>query len=275
MGNSPRPLGQPYRLGGAVRSASGGAVNRGVRCWAPALTRLSLMAARQMPGRSLGRPPATHEPIKPRLRGWIHAVTAPLGLIVGVALVWLAPTARVRWGMLVFALTACLLFATSAIYHRGNWSPRVALLLRRLDHANIFLVIAGTYTAFALTLLPTAQATGLLLIMWICAMAGVAFKVFWLSAPRWVSTPLYVLLGWVAVFYLEPLYRGGGPLVIALIALGGVFYTIGAVIFGVRRPNPSPRWFGFHEFFHVLTVLAFAAHALAAAIALRTGIIPQ
>ena len=205
--------------------------------------------------------------VKPKLRGWIHAGTFPLAAAAGVVLVVLAPTGRARLGAAVFAVTAALLFGTSAVYHRGTWSPRVHGLLKRLDHSNIFLIIAGTYTPFALLLLPPSQSRTLLLIAWLGAIGGVLFRVFWVGAPRWLYTPIYVALGWVAVFYLEPLYRAGGAAVVILIALGGLLYTLGAVVYGTKRPDPSPRWFGFHEIFHVFTVAAFAVHYVAASIA--------
>jgi hemolysin III len=214
---------------------------------------------------------AAHEfaaAVKPKLRGWLHAAMAPIALIAGLALVVFAPSQNGRITAAVFTLTAFLLFFTSAVYHRGTWSPRVSDVLKRLDHSNIFLIIAGSYTPFAL-LLPREQAISMLLIVWIGAIAGVAFRVLWVSAPRWLYVPIYVALGWVAVFYLGPLWKNGGTVVIALIATGGLLYTLGAVVYGLKRPNPSPRWFGFHELFHALTILAFVSHYIAATIVLH------
>ena len=206
--------------------------------------------------------------VKPKLRGWLHAVMAPAALIAGIALIATADTTTGRVGAVVFTVTAVLLFGTSAIYHRGNWSPEVAKTLRRMDHANIFLIIAGTYTPFALTLLPASEARSLLIIVWSGALLGVGFRVFWTGAPRWLYVPVYVALGWVAVFYIKPMLHGGGPAVLTLIITGGALYSIGAVIYGTKRPNPSPRWFGFHEVFHTLTVLAFVVHYVAASMAI-------
>jgi hemolysin III len=203
--------------------------------------------------------------VKPRFRGWLHAGMVPLTVAAGIVLIALAPNTPARIAAAVFSVTAWLLFGTSAVYHRGNWSPRAAAVLKRLDHSNIFLIIAGSYTPFAL-LLPEGQARTMLLIVWIGAVAGVLFRVFWVHAPRWLYTPIYVALGWVAVFYLGPLLQHGGPAIVALIATGGLLYTLGAVVYGIKRPNPSPRWFGFHEIFHSLTVAAFAAHYVAASI---------
>lgn len=208
---------------------------------------------------------------KPHLRGWLHAAMVPLVLLGGLALVQAAPHGRVRTGALVFVLAATLLFGTSAIYHRGTWNERAARLLKRLDHANIFLIIAGTYTAFATTLLSRQDAGPLLWLIWIGAAAGVLFTTVWTQAPRWLSTPLYVLLGWVAVFYIRPFYASGGALVVTLIAVGGVLYTLGALVYGLQRPNPVPRWFGFHEVFHSLTVLAFGTHAVAASLSIASA----
>ncbi|MDO5627502.1 MAG: hemolysin III family protein [Mobilicoccus sp.] len=217
------------------------------------------------PGRGPAHPVAEMVPL---LRGWLHAVAFPLVVLGGLTLVTLTPSLRARAGAAVFVATAALLFGVSALYHRGRWSPPIKRFLGRIDHANIFLAIAGAYTAFALSLLPPAQATTLLWTIWIGAAAGVFLRVVWVSAPRWLTTLTYIGLGWVAVFYLGPLHAGGGTLVLALIALGGVLYTVGAVVYGLKRPDPSPRWFGFHEVFHAFTLAAFGTHAAAVTLAL-------
>jgi hemolysin III len=204
------------------------------------------------------------EQVKPHLRGWLHLGMVPLSIVAAVVLVALAPGAPERAAALAFGITAVLLFGTSATYHLGRWSARVSAVLKRWDHANIFLIIAGTHTPFAVMLLPPGQARTLLWVVWSGAVAGVFFRVFWLRAPRWLYTVVYVALGWVAVFYLVPFWRAGGPLVVSLIAAGGLLYTLGAVVYGTKRPNPSPRWFGFHEVFHAFTVAAFSSHWTAA-----------
>ncbi|MDF2093789.1 MULTISPECIES: hemolysin III family protein [unclassified Knoellia] len=208
--------------------------------------------------------------VKPKLRGWLHAAMVPLTVAAGIVLIALAPNTPARIAAAVFSVTAWLLFGTSAVYHRGNWSPRVAGVLKRLDHSNIFLIIAGSYTPFAL-LLPGDQARTMLTIVWTGAIAGVLFRVLWVHAPRWLYTPIYVALGWVAVFYLGPLLQHGGPTIVALIATGGLLYTVGALVYGIKRPNPSPRWFGFHEIFHSLTVAAFIAHYVAASMSVYSA----
>ena len=201
--------------------------------------------------------------LKPRLRGWIHAVTAPLALVASVVLVVVAPPVAGKVAAGVFGLSAILLFGTSAVYHRGTWSPRVEAALRRMDHSNIFLIIAGTYTPLAVMLLPEKTATTLLLIVWGGALLGLLARVLWMSAPRWVYVPVYVALGWVALAYMSQFWSSGGPAVVWLVAGGGLAYTLGAVVYGTKFPDPSPRWFGFHEIFHALTVVGFGCHTVA------------
>jgi hemolysin III len=205
--------------------------------------------------------------IKPRLRGWLHAGTFPLAVVAGIVLVALSPDTRSRIATGVFAATASLLFGVSALYHRGEWGPKAYAILKRLDHANIFLIIAGTYTPFCVLLLPGGLARTMLLIVWVGALLGVAFRVFWVGAPRWLYVPVYVALGWVAVLYTPQLLAGAGPAVFVLIVVGGALYTLGGVVYGIKRPNPSRRWFGFHEVFHALTVAAFVVHYTGVSIA--------
>ena len=195
---------------------------------------------------------------RPRLRGWLHAGMAPAALVAGVVLLLLAPAAA-RPPIAVYLVTALLLFSVSAVYHRFAWGPRVSGVLKRLDHANIFLIIAGSYTPFAVLLLEPGPARVLLWVVWAGALAGVAFRVLWVGAPRWLYVPVYVALGWTAVFFLPAFLRTGGTAVLVLIILGGVLYSVGGVVYGLKRPNPSPRWFGFHEVFHAFTLGGFLA----------------
>ena len=205
--------------------------------------------------------------IKPHLRGWLHAGTFPLAVVAGIVLVVLADGRRETTATAVYAVSAAMLFGVSALYHLGSWSPRTERLLKRLDHSNIFLIIAGTYTPFSLILLDQQKGTVLLWIVWSAAIGGIAFRVLWVGAPRWLYTPVYIALGWVAVFYLGDLLDSGGAAVVALLAVGGVLYSVGGVVYAIKRPNPSPRWFGFHEVFHALTLGAFVSHYIAVSLA--------
>ncbi|MET1085831.1 MAG: hemolysin III family protein [Arthrobacter sp.] len=197
--------------------------------------------------------------IKPKWRGWIHTVTAPLALVAGIVLVALAPTVDRKVTAGVFAATGVLLFGVSAVYHRGNWSPKVKMVLKRLDHTNIMLVIAGTYTPLAWTLLERPQAVLLLWVIWSGAILGVAFRLLWTDAPRWLYVPIYIALGCGSLFYLPQFFQASIPAA-ALICVGGVLYITGAVFYALKKPNFSYHHFGFHELFHALTVVAFGAH---------------
>jgi hemolysin III len=207
------------------------------------------------------------EELKPKLRGWLHAITAPLTLAAGIVLIVLSPTAATRVGSVIFTLTAGLLFTVSAIYHRGNWSPRTWSILQRFDHANIFLLIAGSYTPFALLMLEGSARTTLLAIAWGGALAGVALRLLWQGAPRLFYTPIYIALGWAAVFYIDDFLASGSTAVFVLIAAGGLLYTAGGVVYGLQKPDPWPSWFGFHEVFHTFTILAFITHYVGVSLA--------
>ncbi len=202
---------------------------------------------------------ATPDEAKPTWRGWIHAGTFPLAIAGGIVLVALAQGTPAKWSTAVFALSSLLLFGISALYHRFNWSPRTKILLKRMDHANIFLLIAGSYTPIALLALPPEKGMLLLVLVWSGTVLGIAFRVFWLNAPRWLYVLLYIALGWAAVMYLFDIFRVN-PATMTLIIVGGLLYTGGAVVYAMKRPNPVPGHFGFHEIFHVCTVLAFLCH---------------
>ncbi len=204
---------------------------------------------------------------KPKLRGWLHAAVSPLAIAAGIVLICLSPTVTTKVGSSLFAGTAILLFTVSGIYHRGTWSPKWWAFLRRFDHANIFLLIAGSYTPFVLILLHGDARVAMLVTVWTGAILGVAFRLLWTSAPRWLYTPLYVLLGWTAIFYAHDFATSGGTAVITLIAVGGGLYTLGGLVYGLKKPDPFPTWFGFHEIFHVLTIAAFVCHYVAVSIA--------
>lgn len=201
--------------------------------------------------------------MKPKLRGWFHAGAFLPAVAAGIVLICLAPTAGAAAACTVFAVSSWLLFGVSGIYHRGTWGPRWAAVLRRLDHTNIFLIIAGTYTPLAVMILPTRSAEVLLSVVWSGALIGIGMRVFWLGAPRWLYVPCYVALGWAAVFFMPQFLHYGGVAVLVLIVSGGVLYSIGAAVYGTKRPDFSPRWFGFHELFHVFTIAAFVCHYIA------------
>lgn len=210
------------------------------------------------------------DPAKPLLRGWLHLGAAPIALIAGMILVVFAPTLEGRISTAIFTLTAVMLFGTSAVYHRGNWSPRTNAVLRRMDHANIFLIIAGTYTPLTVMLLEGTTRTVVLAVVWSGAFIGLLLRVFWLGAPRWAYVPLYLGLGWVAVGFIGPFYQAGGAAVVALIIIGGLAYTVGAIIYGTKWPRGSAKYFGFHEIFHALTIVGFLCHYIAIALVVFT-----
>lgn len=200
---------------------------------------------------------------KPTWRGWLHAGTFPVTIAAGIVLICLADGAPAKWASAVFMTTSMLLFGISATYHRFNWKPAVKAVFRRLDHANIFLLIAGTYTPLAVCALDPDKAVLLLSLVWGGAALGIGFRIFWLSAPRWLYVPLYVALGWAAMMYIVDLAAANLAMMI-LVVVGGLFYTVGAVFYGMKKPNPWPGVFGFHELFHACTVVAFMCHWTAA-----------
>jgi hemolysin III len=202
------------------------------------------------------------EEVKPRLRGRLHAATAPLAAVAGVVQVLFAPTAAAKLTSAVFCFGSVLLFTVSACYHTRSWPERTRVRLKRWDHANIFILIACSYTPFAVLMLPGTAARELLVVVWAGALLGAAFQVLWVHAPRWLYVPIYVGLGWAAVFWAHDFAAAGHPAVLALVILGGVFYTAGAIVYGRKRPDPAPAWFGFHEIFHAMTIAAFVAHYL-------------
>ncbi|MFZ9343351.1 MAG: PAQR family membrane homeostasis protein TrhA, partial [Candidatus Nanopelagicaceae bacterium] len=185
-------------------------------------------------------------------------------LVAGLVLITITTELRGRVTLTIFTLTAVSLFTCSAIYHRIPWGPSAKAIWRRIDHANIPLLIAGTYTPFAIYLLDKSQAVILLSLVWGGALLSGVFRVFWLSAPRWLYVPIYLALGWAALIYLPDFYRNGGLIVFLLVAFGGILYSLGALIYAVKWPNFSINWFGFHELFHAMTAAAFISHFIAA-----------
>ncbi|WP_279071716.1 hemolysin III family protein [Microbacterium lacticum] len=212
--------------------------------------------------------------IKPTWRGWIHAGTFPVAIAAGIVLIALADGAAAKWACAIFMATSVLLFGNSALYHRFNWGPRTKAVLKRIDHANIMLLIAGTYTPIAVLALPPQKGTVLLVLVWTGALLGILFRVFWINAPRWLYVALYLLLGWAAVMYLVDLLEANVAMMV-LVIIGGLLYTGGAVCYALKKPNPWPGRFGFHEIFHVCTVLAFLCHWTACLLIALDPVVPS
>jgi hemolysin III len=201
--------------------------------------------------------------IKPRLRGVLHEAAFAVSLVTGTVLICLADGTRERVAAAIYGGSVALLFGTSAAYHRGSWSPRAYDVMARLDHSMIFVLIAGSYTPFALLLMHGARQAIVLAVVWGGAALGVLLRNVVRRPPRWLFVGLYLALGWVALGIFPDVLRRGGIAVLILLIVGGLFYSVGAVIYALRRPDPSPRWFGFHEIFHACTLIAFVTHYVA------------
>jgi hemolysin III len=206
-------------------------------------------------------------PLKPQLRGMFHLVAFPLSIVAGAVLILIADGTAATIGCVIYAVSGMVLFGVSALYHRGRWDPETRALLRRLDHSNIFLLIAGTYTPIGLVLLDGTVRVVVLAVIWIGALAGIVFRVVWLDAPRWLYTPFYVALGWVAVAVMPELARNGEGGTAALLVIGGLAYSVGGLVYGLRRPDPVPAVFGYHEIFHLCTLVGFGCHYAAVVLA--------
>ncbi len=206
-------------------------------------------------------------PVKPRMRGWIHAWAFGVAVVAGVALVsaaaFLADRPDAVLPATIYSLTVCGVFGVSALYHRLNWGPRARVWMKRADHSMIFVFIAGSYTPFATLALPPESGRPLLIVVWAGATAGVALKMLWPTAPRWVGVPLYLLLGWAIVPVAGQLVAEVGLPPMLLLLVGGLFYSGGAILYATRWPDPWPATFGHHEFFHAATVIAALCHAVA------------
>ncbi len=210
----------------------------------------------------------TEQPITPpKLRGWFHLGATPIVIIASLILFILSKSS-LKFAVAIYSLTAILLFSVSAVYHRVPWSPAKKKIWRRFDHANINLLIAGSYTPFAVTLLEGRDRTILLSVVWVGAAAGVAMRVFWLGAPRWLYVANYLLLGWVAVAYMPQLYRAGGLWILLPIIIGGLFYSVGAIFYALKRPGREAKYFGFHELFHIFVLAAWVSQYVAISVAI-------
>jgi len=204
---------------------------------------------------------------KPLLRGVLHEVAAFVAAIAGGILVLVAPNARARAGAIVYGVSLVALFAVSAIYHRPTWSERARLLLRRVDHSAIFLLIAGTYTPFSFLLGRVGWV--FLGIVWAGALLGIVLSIAWVRAPKFLVAAVCVLLGWAALPLLPALKAALGFGAVVLLASGGVAYSLGALVYALRRPDPFPGVFGYHEVFHALVIVAAGFHFAAVAEAVR------
>ena len=189
---------------------------------------------------------------------------SPLSLVAGLILITLANELRGRITLGIFTLTAVTLFTCSALYHRVAWNDKNKAIWRRIDHSNISILIAGTYTPFAVYLLQPSQTKTLLIVAWGGAILISLLRIFWLSAPRWLYVAGYISLGWAAVFYMPTFLNSGGVAIFILILTGGLLYSAGGIIYALKKPNFSISWFGFHELFHALTAAAFIFHFIAA-----------
>jgi hemolysin III len=206
-------------------------------------------------------------PAPPKLRGWFHLGATPAVFVASLVLFILSETS-LKFAVALYSITAIMLFSVSAIYHRVPWSPAKKVIWRRWDHANINLLIAGSYTPFAVALLDGRDRIVLLSVVWIGALIGVAVRIFWINAPRWLYVANYLLLGWVAVAYTPHLYREGGLWVLLPIIIGGLFYSVGAIFYALKKPGRYAKYFGFHELFHIFVLAAWISQYVAVSVAI-------
>jgi hemolysin III len=202
---------------------------------------------------------------RPLLRGVFHQVGFSASLVVGTLLIVGADGARRHVAAAVFAGAVAACFGASALYHRITWTPRLRLWMRRVDHAGVYLLIAGTYTPICLLVLRGDWRLIVLPTVWVCAAAAAIFKFVWVDAPKWLAAALGVMLGWAGVAVLPQLAARLDPAAVALLGIGGLIYTAGAVVYARRRPDPAPAVFGYHELFHVLTLIAVSCQYVAIA----------
>lgn len=200
---------------------------------------------------------------KPFLRGWFHAVAAICAVIFTITVCWRSRADLPRFiSLLIYGMSMVELFTVSALYHIGTWRDPVRSRLRALDHANIFILIAGTYTPLCFVLLSGWLRSAILIVIWALAVVGIGLATFTLHTPRWVTASLYVCMGWVVILALPAFLTVVPWKAIALLLLGGILYTIGAIIYARKWPDPFPRVFGFHEIFHLFVIAGSVAFAL-------------
>ena len=195
--------------------------------------------------------------------GFSHLAGAVLSVAALISLLWVAISNRDVWQIVsfsIFGASMILLYSASATYHLVNASENVVRILQKIDHSMIFILIAGTYTPICLTMLRGALGYRLLALIWSCAAAGIAMNMFFFNIPRLLYTGIYLIMGWIAVFVIVPLYRAGGPRPLLWLLAGGLMYTAGGVIYALKKPDIFPGWLGFHEIFHIFVILGSAAH---------------
>ena len=203
---------------------------------------------------------------KPRFRGVSHQWAAIVSVPLGIALVVMAAGAREVVAASIYAFSLTALLTTSALYHRLTWEPGPRRWMRRLDHTMIFVLIAGTYTPFALLVMEGTMADVILVTVWACAVGGAILNLAWWNAPKWFTSLVYISTGWVAIAATPQLWSEIGPVGVGLLALGGLLYTAGAVVYATRRPDPRPEVFGYHEIFHALVIVASAVQFVVVAL---------
>lgn len=208
-------------------------------------------------------------PSKPLLRGWQHLIMAPVAAIAGVVLLIISPP-NLRLPVAIYALSTVTLFTISATYHRVNWSQAVQPWMQRVDHSAIFVLIAGSYTAVTFTIIGGQFALIASLAAWIAAAIGISVRLLWHGAPRWLFVPCYLIFGVSGAVFIPVVLERGGPWALTLVAMGGAFYIVGALIFASQYPNPSQKWFGFHEVFHSFTLGGYLSHFAAVVLGVVT-----
>ena len=203
-------------------------------------------------------------PPKPKMRGVFHAAAAVGSLIAGIFLLLKAPESadheHATFAIFVYLISLVGLFVTSAIYHIPHWKPRARRWLRRMDHSAIFFLIAGTFTPIAYLALPPESSRQLLWLIWAIAAVGIVKSLVWIDAPKWLVATLCLGMGWIAAPYVGALAPALGVSGLTLLGVGGLVYTLGAVAYALKRPDPAPRWFGYHEIFHVLVIIGAGCH---------------